>query len=62
MYIVKSPMVVEIDNVTGGRDAEITMVTEFVVSGNWPRLQHFVDNDVFDNADTKARVAKVWQC
>ena len=46
---MNSPMVVEIDNVTGGRDAEMTMVTEFVVIGYWPRLPHFVA--------TKARVA-----
>ena len=54
MYIV---MVVEIDNFGGGMDAEMTMVTEFVIIGNWPRLPHFVDN-----ADTKVRFANIWQC
>ena len=55
-------MIIEIDNIARGRDAEMKMVTEFVVIGNWPGLPHFADNDIFDNADTRARVANIWQC
>ena len=52
MYIAYSPMVVEIDDAAGGWDAKMTMVTEFVVIGNWPRLTQRPDLQISGNADT----------